>query len=86
MNDPTRLELISRDAVLKLLSDHEVARVSTAETKSSVAAGADFIDLEHLDKGVQRNSAAATVAMGDIIPRTAVSDQTWAKILEQLAR
>lgn len=85
MTSPMRSELVSRDSVLKLLTNEETARVSMAETKSGLADGADYIDLDHLDKGVQRAGAAVPVAMSDIVPRTAVGNETWTKILAHLA-
>ncbi len=86
MTDQTRSELASRDTVLKLLSDEETARVSNAESKAVLADGADFVDLEHLDKGIQRASAALPVVMGGVIPRAAVSTVTWNKIMAHLAQ
>jgi hypothetical protein len=85
-SEPMRSELASREAVLKLLSDEETARVSMAETKTVLAEGSDYVDLEHLEKGVQCASAAVAVMMGGVIPRTTVSDQTWSKILAHLAQ
>lgn len=86
MTDATQRDLVSRDAVLKLLTDEETARVSTAETKSALVDGADYVDLGHLGKGVQRAEAVAPIPMGDVIPRSAVSAQTWTKIVTHLAR
>lgn len=86
MASPTRSEFTTRDAVLKLLSDEETARVSMAETEEALSEGAEYLDLEQLDKGIQRASAAAAIAMGGIIPRTAVSEQTWSKIMAHMAR
>lgn len=81
---PTRFEFVSRDAVLKLLTDEETTRVSTAETRTALAEGAEYLDLEQLDQGVQRARTAVPIPMSDIIPRTAVSDQTWTRILAHL--
>jgi hypothetical protein len=73
--------LVSRDAILTLLSDQEVARVSTAEAATSLIDGQEYIDLENLGLGVQRTSATSKLVMGHLVPREAVSGQTWAKIL-----
>ena len=40
------------------------------------------LDLQHLDQGIQ----CAGVTMGHVLPRSAVSDETWSKILAQLPR
>ncbi len=42
-------------------------------------------DLEHLDRGVQRADAATKLTMGQVLPRAAIRDETWNKILAQLA-
>ena len=86
MTDAKRAEQVARDTVLKLLSDEETARVSTAETASRLTEGAEYVDLEHLERGVQRAKSASAVTMGHVLPRSAVSDETWSKIVAQLAR
>ena len=86
MNEAKYAELVTRDTILKLLSNEEVARVSTAETASRLAEGEEYLDLEHLDQGVQHAKARTTVTMGHVIPRRAVRDETWRKICERLAR
>jgi hypothetical protein len=79
-----RAAYATRDSILKLLSDEEVARVSTAETATRLSDGDEYLDLEHLDQGVRR--AGGTVApMGRVLPRNAVHTNTWSKILTQLA-
>jgi len=53
---------------MKLLSDDEVARVSTAQTASHIPDGDEYVNLEQLDKGVQRALRfATTVPMGDVL-------------------
>ena len=86
MTDAKRAEQTARDAILKLLSDEETARVSTAETASKLADGAEYVDLEQLDRGVQRAKPGAGVTMGHVLPRSAVSKETWSKIVGHLAR
>ena len=86
MTDTKRASEVARDAILKLLSDEETARVSTAEGASGLIEGAEYLDLEHLDQGVQRAKAATAVTMGHVLPRSAVRDETWRKILTQLKR
>ena len=84
MTEANRVELVARDTILKLLSDDEVAKVSTAEAASALAVGEEYLDLEQLDKGVQRAGSALNVTMGHILPRAGVRDETWSKIVAQL--
>jgi hypothetical protein len=86
MTDAKRAEQVARDTVLKLLSDEETARVSTAETASRLTEGAEYVDLEHLERGVQRAKSGSAMTMGHVLPRSAVSGATWSKIVAQLAR
>jgi len=80
----TRSEYLTRDRVLKLLSDQEVASVSTAETADRLADGDEYLDLEHLHDGVQRAGSSAA-PMGRVLPKKAIHESTWDKILQQLA-
>ena len=77
---------VTRDSILKLLSDDEVARVSTAETAVNLASGDEYIDLERLDKGGKRaaGKADASSPMGHVLPRKAVREATWAAIVALL--
>jgi hypothetical protein len=76
-------DLVNRDSILKLLSDNEVARVSKAETAEKLAYGEEYVDLGQPTRGVQHaNGTGAN--MGDVLPRKAVGDQTWSKILTHL--
>lgn len=84
MNNAERTRYVTRDEILKLLSDDEVARVSTAETALGLATGDDYLDLEQLDQGVQRASGALA-GMGNLLPKKAVQETTWSKILMRLA-
>ncbi len=76
--------LVTRDAILKLLSDQETASVSTVETQASLADGDEYIDLEQLDQGV-RKAAGSNVAMGRILAKKAVHQDTWRKILNMIS-
>jgi hypothetical protein len=75
----------TREDILLLLSDEETARVSTSEDRPKLADGAEYIDLERLDLGVQRAAAAKSIVMGHILPRSAVAAGTWKKILARLS-
>ena len=84
MSQFTRVELVTRETVLMLLTDAETAKVSTAEAAAGLSDGAEYLDLEHIDEGIQRAIASTKLTMGHVIPRSAVSDLTWTKILAQL--
>lgn len=88
MNKVAGVELATRESILKLLSDEEVARVCTAETQDQLATGEEFIDLKHLERGVRRARPPAgvlsSVAMARVLPRSALDEATWAKILSRL--
>ena len=85
MTHKARGELVARETILKLLSDEETGRVSTAETAGKLPDGAEYLDLEHIDIGIQRATATTKVTMGHVLPRRAVSAGTWTKILAHLA-
>ena len=84
MKNDERTAYEIRDRILKLLSDDEVAKVSTAETAVRLATGDEYLDLEHLDQGVLRAGTTST-PMGRVLPKKAVRADTWSKILAQLA-
>lgn len=84
MTQDKRAEHLAREAIMNLLSNEEIARVSTAETAVQMVETAEYIDLEHLDLGVQHATAATKVDMGNVLPRSAVQDVTWCKILSEL--
>ncbi|MEO7734887.1 MAG: hypothetical protein ABIY55_28285 [Kofleriaceae bacterium] len=78
-----RAQLVSRDAILALLSDEEAARVSSAEGRNDLRVGDEYIDLQHLDQGVQQ-AFWPTKHEGNLLPRTAVLAATWQKIQAQM--
>jgi hypothetical protein len=84
MKDDGRSEYVARDSILNLLSDDEVAKVSNAEAATALSDGDEYLDLERLDQGVKQAFGAAT-PMGRVLPRKAVHEQTWSKILTHLA-
>jgi hypothetical protein len=83
MKTDNRRTYLTRESILKLLSDDEIAKVSTAETAPCLCAGDEFVDLEHLDDGVRR-AGSAIAPMGRLLPKKAVHEATWAKIVTQL--
>jgi hypothetical protein len=66
-----------------LLSDEEVAKVSTAETTARPLDGEEYLDLENLDQGV-RTTLLPTPPMGQVLLRRSVHADTWDKIRKQL--
>lgn len=84
MRTDERAEFETRDAILTMLSDQEVGSVSTAEAASHLSSGEEYLDLEELDRGVQV-AHGASVPMGRVLPRRAVRELTWNKILTKLA-
>jgi hypothetical protein len=72
-----------RDGILNLLSDDEVASVSTAETAARLFDGDEYIDLGQLEQGVRR-AVGTTAPMGRVLPRKSVHESTWSKIVTQL--
>jgi len=84
MTGTTSADLTARDEILKLLSDEEVAKVSSAECATGLANGVAYLDLAHLDRGVQTAGILNKLNAGDVIPRNAVSAETWKKITATL--
>lgn len=84
MTTGSRAEMVDRDRILKLLSKDEIGRVSTAETALSLPKGDEYLDLSHLDQGIQKASGGAVV-MGHILSRKSVTKDTWARIVADIA-
>jgi hypothetical protein len=78
-------EVITREAILALLSDAEVANVSRAEDEDRLVEGDEYIDLEDPSAGV-RQVHAKSARPRNALPRSAVSDSTWAKIVSVVGR
>jgi hypothetical protein len=83
MNIDERTDFLTRENILKALSDEEVASVSTAETAARLSDGDEYLDLQQLKQGVQR-AAGPTEPMARVLPKNAVHADTWKKILTQL--
>lgn len=80
-----RNEYVIRDAIQKLLSDDEIARVSAAETEARLMDGDEYVDLTQPHEGVRKALGAATAAMGHVLPRKAVHEKTWHEIVMLLS-
>jgi hypothetical protein len=85
MKNTKRAAYVARDSIVNLLTDDEVAQVSTAESEIRLADGDEYVDLEQLDRGIQR-ATDGTAALGHLISRKAVQESTWDKILLALPR
>jgi hypothetical protein len=80
----TKPEYASTEQIMGLLSDEEVARVSNAEAIGQLRNGDEYIDLMHLESGVRR-AIGSSQPTGKLLPRKAVHEKTWTKILTRLA-
>ena len=86
MSNAKRTELVTREAILNLLSNNELAKVTTDEAKRKLTDGEDYLDLLHLDLGVLKAKSGVEPNIGNTLPRQDVQPTTWTKILAQLAR
>jgi len=84
MKHEQRSRYLTREGILERLSDAEVASVATAETAERLLDGDEYIDLTHLEQGVQRWQRDAT-PMGRVLPRKAIQEKTWQSVIEELA-
>lgn len=75
---------ITRTIILEMLSDEEVAKVSTAEEPSHLVEGDEYIDLDRLDEGVKQAHANAHINTSNVLARSAVKQATWTKIVKKL--
>lgn len=83
MNDTQRNDLVTRHHLLSLLSDDEIASVSSAEAETRLATGEEYLDLTKLESGVQVAREGAN-NVGNVVPRSAVAEATWQKLVTQL--
>lgn len=81
----SKKNLLTRESILALLSDAEVAKVSRAEDVTRLVEGDEYVDLTDLAAGVQQVQATPRTPPGDALPRSAVSDATWSKIVRAVA-
>lgn len=84
MHTSDRIEYLTREHLMNALSDDEVASVSSAESANGLVEGDEYLDLQELGLGVKRALCTA-VSMGTVLPRKAVHENTWKKLLAQLA-
>ncbi|MCB1484241.1 MAG: hypothetical protein KDJ17_05035 [Hyphomicrobiaceae bacterium] len=75
---------IEKEDILALLTDAEVGKVATAETKTSLASGEQYVDLDDLSAGVQTAHGGPAPHVHDLIVRSSVGGKTWAAIVDRL--
>ncbi len=81
----SRKNTITRDQILEMLSDEEIARLSLAEARAPIE-GDEFVNLVYPDDGVLRVGTDKGWRPDQILPRSAVSETTWSKIVALVAR
>lgn len=79
-----RPDLVERENIIELLTDQEVASVSSVQAAAKLAEGDEFIDLEKLHQGVGR-ADGVRLHMGSVLARKAVREQTWTRIVAMLS-
>jgi hypothetical protein len=84
MTTDSRKRAVSREEIQSLLSDVEIARVSRAEGDARLVEGDEYIDLEDVAGGVHQVHATS-IRPARALPRSAVSETTWAKIVAAIA-
>ena len=71
----------TRQDILDQLTDDELRQVAVAE-ENRIPEGDEYLDLEHLDRGVL--IAEPNTSGANAVAHSAVSDATWSKILTVL--
>jgi hypothetical protein len=79
----SRTELVARHSILKLLSDAEVASLSSAEAAAPLSDGDEYLDLDQLDRGVCL-ATGMFAPRGQVLPRKALRAHKWHEVLTQL--
>jgi hypothetical protein len=85
MSPDLKKEAITCEAILALLSDAEVAKVSRVEDAPRLIEGDEYVDLEHPAAGVRQVHEKSPRA-SHALARSAVSEATWAKIVAAVGR
>jgi len=85
LENPRAAPYLTRSHILALLSDAEVERVSMAETAKPLSAGEHYVDLHNPERGVRIATGSNGVSGANVLLKRSVSDQTWRKIVAELA-
>jgi len=72
------------DRILRVLSDKARARLAASSTRTHLAKGDEYLDLNDLDRGVQRATGIAEPT-GKILPRKAIALTVWRVILARIS-
>ena len=78
MKNKNEYVFISRDNLLKILSDDEATRVRMNGPSAQLGEGDEFIDLTAIELGVQRAGESNPT---DVLARKALHENTWRKIV-----
>jgi hypothetical protein len=84
MKTENEKEYITRQEILDMLSDEEVTKVAIEEEPSRLIEGDEYIDLEHLERGIQQVLGGFKKDSNNVLARSVVRDETWAKIINKL--
>jgi hypothetical protein len=74
---------MTREDILQILSEGEVASIGVANMQAQLGNGDEYLDLENLRSGVQRAKTGVT-PMGHVLPRKAIYEDTWRRVLRRL--
>jgi hypothetical protein len=85
MTPDSKRKVATREQIQSLLSDAETARVSRVEGDARLVEGDEYVDLEDVSAGV-RQVHATSIRPARALPRSAVSEATWAKIVAAIGR
>ncbi len=85
MTTEQKKEELKRESILDLLTETEMAKVSSAEDTTQLTEGDEYVDLENLESGVHQVQQTPLLPPGHALPRSAVSDVTWARIVRAVA-
>ena len=69
-----------REQVLALLSETELGKVAKAEDNTTIPAGVRYLDLKHLETGIQTGANPSVLTAHDAILKTSVRSETWHSI------
>jgi hypothetical protein len=78
-------DTLTRERIVGLLTDEEVAKVGTAEGAPRLIEGDEYVDLEDVRAGIQQVQAEPRTAPAATLARSSVSDASWAKIVRAVA-
>jgi hypothetical protein len=73
----------TRESVLQMLSDEEIAAVNRTEATQRLREDDEYLDLDRLVQGVQMSVGLAPKS-GSLLPKKAIREETWNRILERL--